>query len=106
MLRPAYEQITGGRLREVRLNVTLPTGESNLAVVGLMSTSVTCWTGLPQPAGGFPLPSDSGSVARQNDPSISAHSMPQCVYGRCDRPECGCATGSVVESIVTRNPQP
>jgi hypothetical protein len=74
-----YEQISGGCLREVRLNVTLPAGESNLAVVGLMNTSVPRWKGLPQPTGGFPLPSDNGCLARQNVPSILAQWMPQCV---------------------------
>lgn len=74
-----YEQISGGCLREVRSNVTLPTGESNLAVVGLMTVSVPCWKGLPQPTGGFPLPSDNGCFARQKVPSILAHWMPQCV---------------------------
>lgn len=74
-----YEQISGGCLREVRSNVTLPAGESNLAVLGLMNTSVPSSKGLPQPAGGFPLPSDNGCFARQNMPSILAHSMPQCV---------------------------
>jgi hypothetical protein len=34
-----YEQIIGGCLREVRWKVTLPAGESNLAVVGLRGTS-------------------------------------------------------------------
>jgi hypothetical protein len=74
-----YEQISGGCLREVHSNLTVPTGESNLAIVGLMDTSVPSWKGLPQPAGGFPLPSDIGCFARQNVPSILAHSMPQCV---------------------------
>ena len=66
-------------MRDVRSNVTLPAGESNLAVVGLMTVSVPCWEGFPQPAGGFPLPSDNGCFARQNVPLILAHSMPQCV---------------------------
>lgn len=74
-----YEQISGGCLREVRPNVTLPVGDSNLAVVGLVRMSVPSWKGLPQPAGGFPLPSDNGCFARQNVPSIFAHSIPQCV---------------------------
>jgi len=74
-----YEQISGGCLSEVRSNVTLPAGESNLALVGLTNTSVPSREGLPQPAGGFPLPSDNGCFARQNVPSILAHSMPQCV---------------------------
>jgi hypothetical protein len=74
-----YRQISGGHLREVRSNVTVPADESNLAVVGPVSTSVPSWKGLPQPAGGFPLPSESGCFARQNVPSILAHSMPQCV---------------------------
>jgi hypothetical protein len=38
-----YEQIRGGRLREVYSNVTVPAGESNLAVVGPMSTSLPSW---------------------------------------------------------------
>ena len=38
-----YEQISGGCLREVRSNVTVPAGESNLAVLGLMNTSVPSW---------------------------------------------------------------
>jgi hypothetical protein len=38
-----YEQIRGGRLRELRWNVTVPAGESNLAVVGPMSASLPCW---------------------------------------------------------------
>jgi hypothetical protein len=74
-----YEQIIGGCLCDVRWKVTLPAGESNLAVVGLISASRPFWYGFPQPAGGFPLPSDNGRIARQNVPSILAHSMPQCV---------------------------
>ncbi len=74
-----YAQIIGGREREVRLKVTLPAGESNLAVVGLVNVSVPAWSGLPQPAGGFPLPSDSGCFARQKVPLMLAHLMPQCV---------------------------
>lgn len=74
-----YEQIVGGSVLEVRSNVTPPAGESNLAVVGPTNTSVPSWKGLPQPAGGFPLPSDSGCFARQNVPSILAHLTPQCV---------------------------
>lgn len=35
-----YEQITGGCLREVYSNVTLPAGESNLAVEELVNESV------------------------------------------------------------------
>jgi hypothetical protein len=69
----SYEQISGGCLREVRSNVTLPAGESNLAAVGLMNTSMPRWKGLPQRTGGFPLPSDNGRFARQNVPSILAH---------------------------------
>jgi hypothetical protein len=74
-----YAQIWGGCLREVRSNVTLPAGESNRAVVGPMNVSVPSWEGFPHPAGGFPLPSDSGCFARQNLPLILAQSMPQCV---------------------------
>jgi catechol 2,3-dioxygenase-like lactoylglutathione lyase family enzyme len=74
-----YEQISRGCSREVRSNVTLPAEESNLAVVGLMRTSVPSWKGLPHPGGGFPLPSDTGRCARQNVPSILAQKMPQCV---------------------------
>ncbi len=74
-----YAQRNGGCFRSVRLNVTFPAGESNWAVVRLVKVSVPCWEGLPQPGGGFPLPSDKGRVARQNVPSIFAHSMPQCV---------------------------
>ena len=84
--RGCYEQIIGGRLREVRSNVTRPADETNLAVVGLVTMSLPSWKGLPQPAGEFPLPSDNGCVARQNVPSIFAHSMPQCVYSRYGRP--------------------
>jgi hypothetical protein len=74
-----YAQIWGGCLPEVRSNVTLPAGESNRAVVGPMNVSVPSWEGFPHPAGGFPLPSDSGCFARQNLPLILAQSMPQCV---------------------------
>jgi hypothetical protein len=63
----------------VRSNVTLPAGESNLEVVGLMNVSLPSWEGFPQPAGGLPLPSDNGCFARQNVPLILAHSIPQCV---------------------------
>ncbi|MFL5863841.1 MAG: hypothetical protein ACJ780_24220 [Solirubrobacteraceae bacterium] len=77
--RVLYEQITGGCVRVVRPNVTLPAVESNLAVLGPMNNSVPFWKGLPQPAGGFPLPSDNGCLARHNVPSILAHLMPQCV---------------------------
>lgn len=84
--RGCYEQIIGGRLREVRSNVTRPADETNLAVVGLVTMRLPSWKGLPQPAGEFPLPSDNGCVARQNVPSIFAHSMPQCVYSRYGRP--------------------
>jgi hypothetical protein len=77
-----YEQVRGGRLRGVRSNVTLPAEESNLAVVGLVKTSVPSWKGLPHPLGGFPLPSDSGCFARQNVSLIFAHLMPQCVKSR------------------------
>ena len=38
-----YEQIRGGRLREVRSNVTVPAGESNLAVVGPINASLPGW---------------------------------------------------------------
>lgn len=38
-----YEQTRGDRLRAVRSNVTVPAGESNLAVVGPMSASVPSW---------------------------------------------------------------
>jgi len=38
-----YEQIRSGRLREVRSNVTVPAGESNLAVVGPVSASLPSW---------------------------------------------------------------
>ena len=55
-----YEQISGGCVREVRSNVTLPAGESNLAVAGPLNMSLPSWNGLPQPAGGLPLPSDKG----------------------------------------------
>src|SRR5258707_14631400 len=68
-----YEHRTGGRVRFVRLNVTVPAGEVNVAVVLVVSTSVPSWNGLPQPGGGFPLPSDKGCAARQNVPSILAH---------------------------------
>ncbi len=74
-----YAQSIGRRLRDVRSNVTLPAGESNLAVVGLMNASVPSWKGSPHPTGGFPLPSDTGRLARQNTPPILAQSMPQCV---------------------------
>ena len=74
-----YEQIRGGRVREVRSNVTVPAGESNLAVVGAMSASLPSWYGFAQPSGGFPLPSESGCFARQKVPLILAHSMPQWV---------------------------
>jgi hypothetical protein len=63
----------------VRSKVTLPAVELNLAVVRLSMVSVPAWMGLSQPRGGFPSPSDSGCLARQNVPSIRAHSMPQCV---------------------------
>ena len=63
----------------MRLNLTLPAGELNSAVVWLRKLSVPSWNGLPQPGGGFPLPSDKGCVARQKVPLILAHSMPQCV---------------------------
>jgi hypothetical protein len=99
-----YEQIRGGCLREVRSNVTLPTVESNLAVVGPMSMRVPSWKGLPQPAGGFPLPSDSGCFARQNVPSILAHSMPQCVYSRYDRPACACVVVRVDQLVCELQP--
>ena len=78
-VRGCYEQITGGCPREVRLNVTLPAEESNLALVGLVRTSVPSWNGLPHPGGGFLLPSDTGGFARQKVPSILAQKMPQCV---------------------------
>jgi hypothetical protein len=74
--------MTGARVRPVRLNVTLPAGELNSAVVGLVNVSLPSWNGLPQPGGGFPEPSDKGCTARQNTPSIRAHSTPQCVYNR------------------------
>jgi hypothetical protein len=74
-----YEQTSGGCVREVRSNVTLPARESNLAVAGPVNLSLPSWKGLPQPAGGLPLPSDKGWCARQKVPSIFAHSMPQCV---------------------------
>lgn len=70
---PCYEQITGGCVRSVRLNVTLPAGELNSAVERLLKVSVPSWKGLPQPGGGFPLPADKGCVARQNAPSILTH---------------------------------
>jgi hypothetical protein len=80
--------MTGGRVRSVRLNVTLPAGDLNSAVVRLVKVRVPSWNGLPQPGGGFPLPSDNGCVARQKTPSILAHSMPQCVYRPYDWPRC------------------
>ncbi len=75
----SYEQICGGCLREVRLNVATPAGESNLALLALRKVSVPSWKGLPQPEGGFPLPSDSGFAVCQNVPLILAHWIPQCV---------------------------
>jgi hypothetical protein len=36
----SYEHRTGGRVRRVRMNVTVPAGEVNLAVVRVVSTSV------------------------------------------------------------------
>jgi hypothetical protein len=74
-----YEQIVAERLREVRSKITPSAGASNLALVGPMRTNVPSWNGLPQPAGGFPQPSDSGCFASQNVPSVLAHLMPQCV---------------------------
>jgi hypothetical protein len=65
--------MTGGRVLRVRSNVTLPAGELNSAVVRLLNVSLPCWKGLPQPGGGFPLPSDNCWVARQNTPPILAH---------------------------------
>jgi hypothetical protein len=63
----------------VRLNVTLPAVDSNLAVVGLMNISVPFWEGFPHPAGGFPLPSDNRCSACQKVPLILAHAIPQWV---------------------------
>lgn len=99
-----YEQISGGWVREVRSNVTLPAGESSLAVEGVMSTSLPSWKGFPQPAGGFPLPLDNGCFARQYVPSILAHWMPQCVYRRYVVPACARAVVCVDE--LACEPQP
>jgi hypothetical protein len=99
-----YEQISGGSLCEVRSNVTLPAVESNLACVGPMNTSAPSWYGLPQPGGGFPLPSDKGCFARQKVPLILAHSIPQWVYSSYARPACVCGLGPVDELICV--PQP
>ena len=74
-----YEQITGGRVRLVRRNVTLPAVQLNSAVETLVRVSVPSWNGLPHPCGGFPLPSDNVRFARQYVPYMLAHSMPQCV---------------------------
>ena len=38
-----YEQSRGGWRRELRLKVTLPAEESNLAVRGARMTSLPCW---------------------------------------------------------------
>jgi hypothetical protein len=69
----------GGCLREVRWKVTTPAVEVKIAVVGCGKTSVPLWNGLPQPAGGFPRPSDRGGEARQEVPRTRAHLTPQWV---------------------------
>lgn len=69
--------------------------------------SVPSWEGLPQPRGGFPLPSDSGCVARQNVPSILAHSMPQCVYSWYGLPRstvCEPQPGTTAANVSTNAP--
>lgn len=83
-----YEHVVGGRVREVRLNITLPAVELNVAVDGLAKVSVPAWKGFPQPGGGFPFPSDSILVERQKVPRIFAHSIPQCVYSSYGFPAC------------------
>jgi hypothetical protein len=80
----------GGSDRAVRTNVTLPAVDVKRALERVRYLSVPAWYGLPQPGGGFPLPSDSGRLACQNVPSILAHSIPQCVYKRYGRGR-GCA---------------
>jgi hypothetical protein len=71
--------MTGRCVRDVRRNTTVPTGEVKRAEVRLIKSRLPSWNGFPQLGGGFPLPSESGWVARQNVPSILAHSIPQCV---------------------------
>ncbi len=56
----SYEQTTGGRVREVRSNTTVPALEVNRAERRLIKSSVPFWYGFPQPGGGFRLPSESG----------------------------------------------
>jgi hypothetical protein len=75
----AYEQMNGGRVRSVRSKITVPAADVNRAVFALVKVMVPGSNGFPQPAGGLPLPSDSGCVAFQKVPSIFAHLMPQCV---------------------------
>lgn len=67
------------------------------ATVRLRKVSVPAWKGLPQPAGGFPLPSDSGLSARQNAPRILAHLIPQCVYRRYEVP---CSAAIAIDGIT------
>jgi hypothetical protein len=90
--------MTGGRVREVRSNTTVPALEVNRAERRLIKSSVPFWYGFPQPEGGFPSPSESRWVARQKVPSILAHSIPQCVkswYGLPSDPLVGCLLADV-----------
>jgi hypothetical protein len=96
--------MTGGSVRTVRLNVTLPAGEVNMAIVRLVNVSLPTWNGFPQPGGGFPLLCDNGLVARQKTPSILAHLMPQCVYSRYGRPRS--TSRATRRDAVACEPQP
>ncbi len=59
---------------------TCPRLSRNSAVMADSIVMVPGWSGLPQPGGGLPLPSDSGWSASYQWPEMSASSIPQCVY--------------------------
>lgn len=47
--------MTGGWVRDVRWNSTVPAGEVKRAEVRLINSRLPSWIGFPQPGGGFPL---------------------------------------------------
>ncbi|MGJ7420167.1 hypothetical protein AB9128_30435 [Streptomyces cinereoruber] len=66
-----------GRARNL---TSCPASSVKTASVSDVRVIVPRWTGLPQPSGGLPEPSESGTSASKYVGPMRASSMPQCVY--------------------------